>query len=422
VTRSEGLGPEGAVAAGPRPSWPRYRWLVLGLATAMQIGMSMPQQTPAAIGPLLTDALHLTRAELGLLTTAIWGGMLLGMLPFGVLIDRRGERSMVTIGGAALAAFLLLASMTASFLPMFALLLPAAIGAASASPGGTRAIAAWFPRHERGMAMGIRQTGVTAAGILSALVLPPVAAALGWPAAFRAVAGLALVSALLFAAVYREPAGHGAGRNSPLGARSLLRNGAFIRGTVFGWIFMGALGAAVSYLTVSLHQQQGLSPVVAGYYLGILQLGGVVGRVGWGILSDRLGSRGGTMAMAGAVAVAACLAMALVGHNSVPGPLLAAVVLVVGLSTMGWNALYITLCAEVGPANRAATVVGLGTTITFTGMVVLTPVFGVIADAAGSFTPSWLCLAVLAGVGSLIALGIRDRAGRAPRPPSSAAA
>jgi hypothetical protein len=51
----------------------------------MQIGMSMPQQTPAAIGPVLTEALELSRAQLGLLTSAIWGGMLLGMLPFGLL-------------------------------------------------------------------------------------------------------------------------------------------------------------------------------------------------------------------------------------------------------------------------------------------------------------------------------------------------
>jgi fucose permease len=76
----------------------------------MQIGMSMPQQTPAAIGPVLTEALELSRAQLGLLTSAIWGGMLLGMLPFGLLIDRRGERAVVALGALGLAAFLLLAA------------------------------------------------------------------------------------------------------------------------------------------------------------------------------------------------------------------------------------------------------------------------------------------------------------------------
>src|SRR5207248_2332767 len=73
------------------PGRRRFRWIVLGLATLMQIGLSLPQQTPAAIGPALTHALGLSRAELGLVTSAIWGGMLLGMLPFGMLVDRFGE-------------------------------------------------------------------------------------------------------------------------------------------------------------------------------------------------------------------------------------------------------------------------------------------------------------------------------------------
>src|SRR5262249_58423719 len=80
-----------------------FRWTVLGLATLMQLGVSLPQQTPAAIGPALSHSLGLTRAELGLLTSAIWGGMLIGMLPFGMLVDRYGERSMLLIGGALLA-------------------------------------------------------------------------------------------------------------------------------------------------------------------------------------------------------------------------------------------------------------------------------------------------------------------------------
>jgi len=101
----------------------------------------------------LTEALELSRAQLGLLTSAIWGGMLLGMLPFGLLIDRRGERAVVALGALGLAAFLLLAAQASSFLPLFLLLIPAAVGASCAGPGGTRAITAWFPRHQRGMAL-----------------------------------------------------------------------------------------------------------------------------------------------------------------------------------------------------------------------------------------------------------------------------
>src|SRR5437899_4770512 len=107
----EGAVSRRQVTCSTHPSGtPSFRWTVLGLATLMQVGVSLPQQTPAAIGPALTQALGLSRTELGLLTSAIWGGMLLGMLPFGLLVDRFGERSMLLVGGLVLTAFLFLAS------------------------------------------------------------------------------------------------------------------------------------------------------------------------------------------------------------------------------------------------------------------------------------------------------------------------
>jgi hypothetical protein len=48
-------------------------------------------------------------------------------------------------------------------------------------------------------------------------------------------------------------------------------------------------------------------------------------------------------------------------------------------------------------------------------MVLLTPVFGLIADRAGSFGPSWIFLAALTAVGVLIALGVEDHAYQEPR-------
>lgn len=409
----------GPPAAGGRPAAARartpgqrasgFRWAVLGLATAMQLGVSLPQQTPAAIGPVLTHALGLTRAELGLLTSAIWGGMLIGMLPFGMLVDRHGERRVLLAGGTIAAAFLLVASRAATFPGLFLALLAAAVGAAAASPGGTRALAAWFEPGLRGTAMGIRQTGVTAAGVLAALVLPPIAVGLGWPAAFVAVAGLSLLGVLAFVTFYREPRRELRPVRAPLRLRSLASSRVWVAATGYGWVFMGALGCVVAYLAVSLNQDGGLGPLQAGLLLAVLQVGGIAGRLGFGMLSDRLRSRGATMALAAGLAVAACLAMAAFGHGATGAPGLALIAFLLGLSCLGWNALYITLTAEVVPIERAATAVGTGTTITFTGMFAVPPAFGLIADHAGTYAWSWAALAVWSLLGGAIALAIRDR-------------
>lgn len=70
----------------------RYRWITLLLATSVQMGVSTLQQSPAALGPVLARALDLSNAQIGLLSSAIWSGMLVTMLPTGVMIDRRGRK------------------------------------------------------------------------------------------------------------------------------------------------------------------------------------------------------------------------------------------------------------------------------------------------------------------------------------------
>jgi predicted MFS family arabinose efflux permease len=405
------LRPQVTAAAHPAlgARRPRFRWAVLGLATVTQLGVSLPQQTPAAIGPVLNHALGLTRTELGLLTSAIWGGMLIGMLPFGVLVDRYGERWMLLVGGMMLAGFLLLASRATTFQPLFWALVPAAIGASAASPGGTRALAAWFEPRLRGTAMGIRQTGVTGAGVLAAVILPPIALALGWRAAFVTVATLALVGMLAFVLLYREPRRESCQKRPAFDPGLLVGSRVWLAATAYGWVFMGALGCVVAYLAVSLNQDAGLSPVQAGLLLAILQVGGIAGRLGFGILSDRLRARGPVMVLSGGLAVLFCVAMAAAGHGAVGLPGLVVIAFGLGLSCMGWNALYITLSAEAVPIENAATAVGTGTSITFVGMFAVPPVFGLIADHTGTYAWSWLALGAFSLAGTLIALAIRDR-------------
>jgi MFS transporter, ACS family, hexuronate transporter len=386
--------------------------MVLALATVTQLCVSLPQQTPAAIGPALSHALGLSHAELGLLTSAIWGGMLIGMLPFGMLVDRFGERSTLLAGGILMSVFLFIASRAAGFEPLFLSLIPAAVGASAASPGGTRALAAWFEPRLRGTAMGVRQTGVTAAGVVAALLLPPIAVRFGWEAAFVTVAVLAMIGIAAFVLFYREPPVESRTRRAALDLRLLARNRVWLAATAYGWVFMGALGCVVAYLAAALNQDAGLSPVQAGLMLAVLQVGGIAGRLGFGVLSDRLGSRGAVMAMSSSLAVVACLGMAAFGHGAVGNKGLIVISFLLGLSCMGWNALYITLTAETVPAQNAATAVGSGTTVTFTGMFAVAPVFGVIADHTGSYVWSWLALGGWALLGTLVALTIRDRPNR----------
>lgn len=377
---------------------------MLGAATVMQVGFSMPQQTPAAIGPVLVSSLHLSSAELGLLTSAIWGGMLLGMIPFGLLVDRIGERPVVVGGALMLGLFLVLSSMARSFLPLFVLLVPAAIGASSGSPGGTRAIAEWFSPGQRGLALGIRQGGVTIAGMVVSLALPPLVLAFGWSSGLWAVAAAAMVAGTVFVLAYREPAAGRITSSVRFSPGILLRNRRVLAATVFAWIFMGVLGAAVTYVPPVLHGTMRLSVVQAGQFLALLQLGGLVGRIAWGMFSDRIGSPTMTMGVIGIITAAACVGVGLLAREGAPLVIVALTIMVLGFTGMGWNALPITQTSQSVPIEHAATAVGATTAVSFTGMFVGAPLFGLIVDHFGDYRPAWLALAGWALLGSAIVL------------------
>ncbi|MDP9474774.1 MAG: MFS transporter [Actinomycetota bacterium] len=390
-----------------------YRWIVLLLATLVQVGVSILQQAPPALGPVLIEDLGLTRAQVGILSSAIWGGMLLTMLPVGLLIDRRGERRIIMAGVTAMALLTLWAAQLSTFAWLLALFILASLGASSSAPGGSKAIAAWFPRSQRGGAMGIRQTGVTVGGLVAALLLPPVAVGFGWAAGLQLAAGITLFTVLCFALFYRElPSAtgeHSTGvATSPrVPVNSIIRNRSFLATTGYAFVLMGAQGAAASYLALSLHEEVHLSVVAAGAFLAIFQVGGIVGRVGWGIISDRAGRRRPVMLLVGLVAAASCLAMVFT-KEGIAIPLVAIFAFLLGCSVMGWNGLYLTLLAESVPIHAAATAMGASLTIAFVGMFFASPLFGLVADLTGSYAASWLGLAGWTVVGTVLGTLARE--------------
>jgi MFS transporter, ACS family, hexuronate transporter len=186
----------------------------------------------------------------------------------------------------------------------------------------------------------------------------------------------------------------------------IVRERGFLATTGYAFVLMGVQGSAASYLALSLHEEVGLSIVAAGAFLAVFQVGGIAGRIGWGVVSDKIGRRGPVMLLVGLVAMASCLAMASVGEGTVI-PLVAALAFLLGLSAMGWNGLYLTLLSESVPMHAAATAMGASLTIAFVGMFLASPLFGLAADLTGSYGTSWLGLAGWTVVG--IALGFLAR-------------
>lgn len=92
-----------------------YRWFVLALATAAQIGGSFLVQALGALSPFLQSAFALDAAELGFVMTAAQIALIPGLLAAGLLLDRFGERRIVALGAVFVSAAIFAAARAGSY-------------------------------------------------------------------------------------------------------------------------------------------------------------------------------------------------------------------------------------------------------------------------------------------------------------------
>lgn len=352
----------------------------------------------APLSPFLLEGLGLSRAQVGLgLPAAYLGGVLMS-LPAGWLTERRGVRGPLAAGQALTGVMVIAAARAPDFPTLLGCLLVAGFGFAVLNPATSKAIVDWFLPRERGQAMGIKQAGLTLGGVASAAVLPSVAVALGWRNALTLAGLVSLLSAVALALLYRDPHARAAAAvpspprlaevGSFLGRRPVLV--VFLCGLALSLVQSGML----AYFVLAVRDTFGVSVVHAGWLLAIVHVGGAAGRLGWGVVSDRLFGGRRRPGLAINALVAAMVLGALAVGPWLPAALLPALALVGGVAGFGWVGLYLTLVAEIGGARAAGLLTGLAVIFSWGGVLVGPPLFGLLLHATDSYRVAWLVLAL----------------------------
>jgi predicted MFS family arabinose efflux permease len=243
-----------------------------------------------SIAPLVREDLGLSVAQAGSFLSAYYTGAALMSLPAGWLSDRSGVKIVMALGQAVIAAGLLAAAAAPGYLLVSAALVLAGAGYGTLNPTTSKAVLLWFPRRQRATVLGLKQMGFPLGGAVGAATLPAVALWLGWRGA---VAAAALVVALLAGATllaYRDPAdpaeAAGSGGASSLG--EVLASRDLWRVALATMVFAGVQTAFLGFLVLYLGDVLGLPLTTAAGYLALAQVAGMAGRVGFGIVSDRL--------------------------------------------------------------------------------------------------------------------------------------
>jgi sugar phosphate permease len=271
-------------------------WVALALVTLAHALGSFSALSAAPLSPFLVDGLHLTRAQVGLFLPAAYLGGVVMSLPAGWITDRAGVRASLAGGLALIGVMVALAARAESLGAFLACLVIAGFGFSVLNPASGKAVVDWFPPKRRGVAMGIKQTGLTLGGVASALVLPPLAVATDWRHAFATAGFIAVACALLITIAYRPAPLPGV--VPPLDPARLRELSGFLRRP--GVLVLLACGLALSmaqssllaYLALYGREALGLSAIDAGRLLALAQIGGTGSRLAWGVVSDRFfGSR-----------------------------------------------------------------------------------------------------------------------------------
>ena len=363
-------------AAAARPVG-RYRWRVCAMLLAATTINYIDRQVLGVLAPFLQDEIGWSEIQFGYIVMAFQGAYAIGLLCAGALIDRFGTRIgyalAISVWSLAAMGHALAASVAGFVVARFLL----GLGEAGNFPAAIKTVAEWFPRRERAFAVGIFNAGSNIGAIVAPLMVPIVAAAWGWQAAFLCTGVLSAAWLVTWLVFYRTPDQHPKLSAAELAhIRSdppepavkvpwlqLLRHrqawafvaAKFITDPVW-WLFLFWLGKFLA-------SEYELSLAKIGLPMIVVYLMADVGSIAGGWLAGRFMRLGwsANRARKSAMLVCALCVAPVILVTQVDNLWLA--VGLIGLAMaghQGWSANVLTLPSDMFPRQTVASVVGIG--------------------------------------------------------------
>ena len=169
-------------------SFHQWKWRVLLAFSLFYLFLYLGRFNFWPIAPLVkdpVDGLGLSNIEVGIINAMLLWGFALGDLIHGRLAENYGLRLWILLGAILTAVFNFITSFATSALTMaIPFGLAGFVNAACWAPGISM-ISQWWPRRDRGMAMGIIGTAAGGAMLMMWWLTGLVGAEFGWRAAFR---------------------------------------------------------------------------------------------------------------------------------------------------------------------------------------------------------------------------------------------
>ncbi|UFX44133.1 MFS transporter [Bradyrhizobium sp. 41S5] len=408
------------------------RRISVGLLVLSGIVNFMDRFALSVANPLIRQDLGLSISSMGILLSAFLWAYALAQLPVGALVDRYGPRRLLAVGiviwSLAQAAGGVVSNLGQFFASRFML----GVGEAPQFTVGVRVVRDWFHFRERGLPTGIFLCSTALGTAISAPVLTWLMLSFGWRAMFLIMGVAGVVLAMLWSAIYRNPAdvglpasdhaylqdGNTAADNHKVRFsewRELfaLRNTWGMIAGYFGllyllWIYNAWLP---SYFEIERHMSIARTGIVSAFPF----IFGVGGSVLGGWIPDRLVAMGispmNSRKFPFVLALATFAILTLVATQVENDAVSVAVLSIASLFGFVANGSAWAMASVAAPHNRVASLASMQNFGGYIGAALAPTITGFIVEEAGSFNPALFVGVTIGLASSLIYLvTVRDDA------------
>ena len=387
------------------------------------------------VAPFLSKELGLDPVQMGLLFSAFAWSYAIANLPGGYLIDRVGSRVVYGVAQLGWSVATLALALVSGFGALFGLRFAVGLAEAPAFPVNNRVVSTWFPQRERGRATSTYAAGQYIGSALLSPLLFWMAVNHGWRSVFWLTGLAGIASAIVWFAVYRDPAqstranaaelaliteGGALTQSSPhervTGAQiaRLLRERQVWALGLGKFAVMSSLYFLLTWFPTYLVNERGMTSLKAGAATSLPYIAATIGVLLGGVWSDWLLRRGSGISAArkipivtGFLGASSIVLVNYTSNNATALAILTFAFFAQGVSSNSWS-----IIAEVAPRTLMGITGGI---INFTGQLagIVTPILiGYIIRETKSFE---LVLAYVSMAGIVGALSYTVVIGRIHR-------
>ena len=370
--------------------------------------------TLPVVAPVVAKHLGIPTTYLGAYVALVYFAAMIASLLGGAGVKRWGAIRLSQAGLVCSGTGLLLCAVPhPAVIALGALCIGAGYG--PITPASSHLLIKSTPPSQLSLVFSIKQTGVPLGGMIAGALIPSLDLLIGWQLAFVSAGAACILCALSVQPLQagldndRDPKARPSLVASIVNPLRLIFGHKSLRNlSMMSFLFATCQMALMAYLVTFLFEDLDWTLVAAGVALTVTQAAGVGGRIFWGYLSDRWLGPAMMLIVLVFLLIVGAVGTALLTPQTSPW-ILYPILIIFGASAIGWNGVYLAEIARQAPAGQAGTATGGTLCITFLGVMVGPPLFGMLAGVFHSYSISYAFLTIPAALMLVLLIPLRNK-------------